>query len=1278
MASLRPFSQPPTTPRSPRRGFALLITITLLAFLVLLLVSLASLTRVETQVASNSQRLSSAQQNALMALNVALGQLQKYAGPDQRVTTTADLVASTDKAGTAAPAALHTTTTRLAVAKGARFWTAVWGNNETDIRYDLRPDTIPPVAGNRRGMTPGLLNWLVSGNEAAAFTPKGTEGGANPGTGITYTPDLAIDLSNLDAPTINQKPAVLLVGSRSVGSGATAQEDFVAAPLVNIESPASLVPGADASSSAPVRVGRYAWWVGDEGVKARLNLQNGYQKTGQTSDQLNSFLTAQRSAVEFMDNDPAGTPSPTRIGTDFDFTSSTVPKLLSSAQLPLANSAAPAQTRLATAAQNRFHDLTTQSFGVLADTYAGGLKKDLTADIADASSASGYRPADNTPVFTPVNANEANLPTWGLIRNWARTHPAGSGAAVPPSRNGAYPTIAYFSLGFDYYIDAGGVFKMAFYPIIALHNPYTVPIDAADYEVGLQVNDKCKFTVQVDPEGDTAYTYNDQAVVNLNTLTISPVGSAGTASPTFIRLRLQGRLIPPGQRHIYILPDALRGTSYDHANPPQLERASSSSGIGTVNFFALNGTPLDMTGVNTSSRIRLRADLLSTTDNLTLTNVSLLLAEQGALAGTVWNPTSTRIYQGMHGVYPFVNTSYISFAATPGAVPGSGFYCAETAPGNLLFNKLVPPQFATSSIRIATPYEGEGWYSSHWRAGFFNGYISRPFAAGTLRAPIIMATAIENSDNLPNGFARGSNQRLGAGIFGAVLAPSFKENGRDPHPGITTHLYTSGFGSSPDSDANPPPAILWDILDSPDRLLSLGQLQHVPFSRYDFQPSYLFGNSYAEKRIRRDATYLAGKVRRLDGSATMDPIYDASWHLTRALWDRYFVSGVPATWTQADVTAGKPFPNARITTYSRTGAATDLAAIQYGGGTNRAYDEAAANLMVAGSFNINSTSEQAWRAVLASTYRIPLNADYANSGDSVETSIPYPRFTRNLAQPGDAVYPAKPVSMKPYPAMSASDNFSQVQTKIRNTLYFGNRGLFLNAENNSIPENGSAEMVVAELARSIVKEIRLRGPFLSLSDFINRPLTAPSFPVPSNPPAGATPDPKKIAGIKGALQAGIDNMNPAVAQVNPITFSQKTGALRTGTAYPYYDWDCEHGAGGVISGYSGILAAQQADQAYRAVFALAPKYLTQADLLSTLGPLLSPRSDTFTIRAYGEKTNPVTLETEGRAWCEAVVQRTPDYVDATQSATALPAGINLNLGRRFRVVSFRWLTAQEI
>ncbi len=95
-----------------------------------------------------------------------------------------------------------------------------------------------------------------------------------------------------------------------------------------------------------------------------------------------------------------------------------------------------------------------------------------------------------------------------------------------------------------------------------------------------------------------------------------------------------------------------------------------------------------------------------------------------------------------------------------------------------------------------------------------------------------------------------------------------------------------------------------------------------------------------------------------------------------------------------------------------------------------------------------------------------------------------------------------------------------------------------------------------------------------------------------------------------------------------------------------------------------------------------PGWLTQADVLQAIGPVISARSDTFTIRTYGEVANPVTGETSARAWCEAVVQRLPDYVNTTDPATVAPAsltaGDNKTFGRRFRVVSFRWLSPDAI
>lgn len=70
---------------------------------------------------------------------------------------------------------------------------------------------------------------------------------------------------------------------------------------------------------------------------------------------------------------------------------------------------------------------------------------------------------------------------------------------------------------------------------------------------------------------------------------------------------------------------------------------------------------------------------------------------------------------------------------------------------------------------------------------------------------------------------------------------------------------------------------------------------------------------------------------------------------------------------------------------------------------------------------------------------------------------------------------------------------------------------------------------------------------------------------------------------------------------------------------------------------------------------------TAAQIYAVLAPQLAIRSDTFRVRAYGEAVNAVDpARVEGRAYCEAILQRLPE---------AAPGG----LGRRFAIVSFRWL-----
>ncbi|MDB6077962.1 MAG: hypothetical protein JWO82_1709, partial [Akkermansiaceae bacterium] len=91
----------------------------------------------------------------------------------------------------------------------------------------------------------------------------------------------------------------------------------------------------------------------------------------------------------------------------------------------------------------------------------------------------------------------------------------------------------------------------------------------------------------------------------------------------------------------------------------------------------------------------------------------------------------------------------------------------------------------------------------------------------------------------------------------------------------------------------------------------------------------------------------------------------------------------------------------------------------------------------------------------------------------------------------------------------------------------------------------------------------------------------------------------------------------------------------------------------------------------------APGIITQADLLTPLLPQLTARGDTFVIRTYGESTGGDGGKT--RAWCEATVQRFPEYLDpADAPAVAATSKINKLFGRRFEVVAFHWLQPSDI
>jgi hypothetical protein len=101
-----------------------------------------------------------------------------------------------------------------------------------------------------------------------------------------------------------------------------------------------------------------------------------------------------------------------------------------------------------------------------------------------------------------------------------------------------------------------------------------------------------------------------------------------------------------------------------------------------------------------------------------------------------------------------------------------------------------------------------------------------------------------------------------------------------------------------------------------------------------------------------------------------------------------------------------------------------------------------------------------------------------------------------------------------------------------------------------------------------------------------------------------------------------------------------------------------------------------------------------------MGSALTTRSDTFTIRVYGEAD--MADGNSARRWIEAIAQRVPDYLDNNNVAETSSSAVRLNhntpkqsnasdptvtttltpvnqlLGRRFKIISTRWLTPDEI
>lgn len=1195
-------------------GFALVVALALMSFLLLLLVSLAALTKVESSRTSSELAQFEARQNAMLGMRIAIAQLQKEAGPDRRITARADILAPTDVLPIAEPEAIPA----IQPDSTRQFWTGVFD-----------PDA------NRADMRNGV-RWLVSGS------PTGL---ASIGSG---------DTSGL-FPIF--------------ASGFTADER-IHVPLINI-------PVNDSGDSS----GQFAYFVADEGIKAKITLANDPNRPA-------SPAVAQRFGMENL-----------RMGGDAEDWSE-LQDLIRDGLITLNDPTAPTDAieRLRrvnqlrdvhlllggngngedSAADQQWRallnraamDVTTHSFGLLTDLQNGSFRTDLTSFFAAAPPQGLIFPADRLEygatmaAVSAANRRHLRGPDWRYLYNFAQLGNQivpGVGAnpdAIAPRPGGEplvelnhttpdfypdAPTIApimisaglRFGLNSRMIPDAGGsgIF-ITISPLVALWNPYDVRLLAEDY------------IVEFDNSGGSHWSS-------------SPILSLALLDATNPWWQMHQSLFRFIDEENPWVPGQPERTWREHgtsANPP--ERRPFSMRINVAEFSPdFDPALLQAPGQSGSEDFR-KHNLYFALESVELEPGEIAWFTLRHTGGTLNNVENRILTSGEHGGY-----LELPFHADMGYAQAhiSGYQYRYHSNYEEDFGFVTDEDFEIGSARlsiqterfIATLRMRDPTNSTSLTSELSTPPATRAFRDQT-RWPIIQymscartgqprtSTLVPLDSLQPDDYLTQVHVRLSAPFQDLFHWPM---SGSEPPSdtglkllanfGVRSRAQTSiGFSEIGISNYSSPlyridyhidplqeyfePTELWEkyeyrnaaIFDesSPDEpaygvalfhiprgpLYSIGEFQHLDFSMSPWEPTYAVGNSLASPWIAADQL-----ERRENNNHTRR---DRSYILNDLLWDGFFFS----TWNPS--VAIRPTNSRMVPIVPPDETPPSLQP-----------QEAGSLLMIDGPFNINSTSVEAWKALLSSLNLLELE------------------------------YRSTPLSS--LSSETVSNLFSRTHQPVGGTAgQHGATGFF--SEADAAYWRGFRELSeqqIEELAVEIVRQVRERGPFRSLSHFVNR--------IPGTPDDDFPID----HALMGALQAAIELQSDQSSDpINP----------RDPSMWVYAD-----GVGGVVNSYRYLYQ----DPALGPRRQGAPGYLMQADLLMPLGPIISGRSDTFLVRSYGTVTDPVTGDIQANAVGEAIIQRLPEFIDPADAPTVTELSVtNQRFGRRFAVLSFRWLSSDEI
>ncbi|WOO43275.1 hypothetical protein [Rubellicoccus peritrichatus] len=1262
-------------------GFALIVAISLMAFIILMLLSLSALVSLELASTTTDRDRIRAEENALLGLNVALGNIQRLLGKDQRVSASPLLLDRNISAG-----------------DPRENWTGVWDSAEF-LSDGITPN---PNFGQH-------LGWLISGFDDAGFA------GGVPAFSSSFNGDGELsDVSNAK-----------LIGGGTVDHGAGSNlVDYIAAPRIEI----------DGTSS-------YAYWVSDEGRKAQVNLASrddlGETYTGTTDNIKSRFYLS--SPARFNASALSGLEDLQLEGDEG--LARAVFRSNSSRDLILGEPGDVIDSKWSDALPSFHHDLNYGSITLQTDVRNGGLKRDLSllfelddADFArtpysgeatdsvfDNWAGSELPLTDGSDYVDPATGDQVSYlfkepvpeyvgkdaylrgPTWHYLRDFYRLYKDVDGNSTRPvintrpfapnagdfaskggergyiwtmeSDNGgdiqnkdSYVNtvvqtkhdpnekvtrltgheimpmlnriVFIFSLYEDRSVDewvlrapgettsdgsvakeymfdtTGGItnaIALVVDPIVYLWNPYNVAIE---FDGGFKVHSTSfPFMISIAPPGTDILPPISDPTIPQMTGHIATFGRMNSSNFGKLDIVVGGSgdiiRMEPGEVKVF---SSAEKAPIPLADLPKVNTENSS--VSSPMFRVIEGFNQDG-GVLLGRRENTKESFpdegvlhqLKTSSSQSL-EVNVFPWGSGFFSDNNNDGINDKDFRSRTSV-----GSVNEFAYVPSNVLSQGGSLVETDTYlQRLFLQLYGPSNATGAREpvmdllygdsgtggdfplVVKPSEIDNQPNRKWPFLFYGTY-QNPVEPDLDRVESPAEFVGTMSPFAPNVDAQFSNFRVSNPPFSVQLghADSYDE---------IQELDGRGFFGTGYSASGETHLVISEIPTYP--LRSLASLQHARISPSSYMPGQAIGNSWATGFVGRDQKYDR------DGRYTQ---YDISYLSNEALFDSYFFSSLTPTMDlTGDVREAmdlKATLSALVQAVSSEGRMPELSneRFEYVGGTDAldissgvstftdnlsgvdGFSKTASYFGVRGGFNINSLSVNAWDAFLAST----LGTDY-----------------------------------------DYLDPVSGFSTKANSDLTILPRSTLPNADSSNewLGPKGLTGIQRRQLAEAIVAQVELRGPFLSLSDFVNREL--------------AIADEGKV----GPIQAAIDSLDINDGQ-------QYENAYIKGVSNDFHVDN--------VTAKTGVGT---------------PQYLAQADVLTPLAPYLSARSDTFVVRSYGDVEDPFTNEIKSRAWCEAVVQRIPKFVDESEAPdTQLPNLTqfdNQNLGRQFRVISFRWLNEDEV